>query len=113
MGVRRYTTRLLVLVCLLGDLGGEGGRRGGVPSFGCGKGEFGRGSGPKNWRGWGVIWGVLKRVSGDWSVYGLDWGGCDGFEGWGRVMWGGVLGMGVFVIGMGWLVWVECGDSWI
>ena len=55
----------------------------------------------------------MKRVSGDWSVYGLDWGGCDGFEGWGRVMWGGVLGMGVFVIGMGWLVWVECVDSWI
>ena len=53
MGVRRYTTRLLVLVCLLGDLGGKGGRRGGVPSFGCGKGEFGRGCGPKNWRGWG------------------------------------------------------------
>ena len=48
MGVRRYTTRLLVLVCLLGDLGGEGGGRGGVPSFGCGKGEFGRGCGPKD-----------------------------------------------------------------
>ena len=55
MGVRRYTTRLLGLVCLLGDLGGEGGGEGGVPSFGCGKGEFGRGSGPKNWRGWGVL----------------------------------------------------------
>ena len=51
MGVRRYTTRLLVLVCLLGDLGGEGEGEGGVPSFGCGKGEFGRGCGPKNWRG--------------------------------------------------------------
>ena len=99
MGVRRYTTRLLVLVCLLGDLGGEGGGGGGVPSFGCGKGEFGRGCGPKNWRGCGVL-----------SV------GCDGWEwviwlrvcrgvGLGKgVIWGGMLGMGVFVIGMGWLV---------
>ena len=38
MGVRRYTTRLLGLVCLLGDLGGEGGGEGGVPSFGCEEG---------------------------------------------------------------------------
>ena len=66
MGVRRYTTRLLVLVCLFGDLGGEGGGRGGVPSFGCGKGEFGRGCGPKNWRGWGMM-----SVDG---VMGCDWG---------------------------------------
>ena len=26
----------------------------------------------------------------------MDSGGCDGFEGWGRVIWGGVLGNGGF-----------------
>ena len=29
------------------------------------------------------------------------------------MIWGGVLGMGVFVVGMGWLVGVGFGDGWI
>ena len=41
----------------------------------------------------------------------MDSGGCDGFEGWGRVIWGGVLGMGVFVVEMGWLMRVGSGDG--
>ena len=77
MGVSRYTTRLLGLVCLFGDLGGEGGGRGGVPSFGCGEGEFGKGSGPKNWRGYGGVW--MEEVMGFYE-FGIGKGWIGVFE---------------------------------
>ena len=68
MGVRRYTTRLLGLVCLFGDLGVREEGEGEYLHLGVRKGEFGRGCGPKNWRGclfrvW-VMMGVL--VEGGW-----------------------------------------------
>ena len=47
MGVRRYTTRLLVLVCLLGDLGGEGEEEGEYLHLGVGRGSLGEGVGPR------------------------------------------------------------------
>ena len=56
MGVRRYTTRLLVLVCLLGDLGGEGEGKGGYLHLGVGRVSLGEGVGPRIGGGGGVMW---------------------------------------------------------
>ena len=58
--------------------------------------------------GWG-----LKVFDGCGIVKGGYGMGVWGFEGWGRVMWEGMLGIGVFVIEMGWLVRMGCGDGWI
>ena len=72
--------------------------------LGVRKGEFGRGCGPKNWRGWSVL-------SVGYDGGGVVIGVC---RGWIRVDvmvsrgeesdLGEVLGMGVFIVEMVWLV---------